>query len=65
MKALANPPDPVRAVGQMLMILKPNDTENEADGWGGARIMLGNPDKLLDKLKNYDKKFKEGKVSGG
>ena len=62
MKALNNPPDPVRAVGQCLMIFKPIGNENEADGWNGARIMLGDPTKLINSLKNYGDKI--AKVTG-
>ena len=36
--------------------------ENEADGWSGARIMLGDPRKLLNNLKIYGDKI--AKVSG-
>lgn len=53
MKALANPPAPVKAVAQCLQILRPNGNESESDGWNGAKIMLNDPGKLINNLREY------------
>jgi hypothetical protein len=55
MKALNNPPAPVKAVATCLQILRPNGNENENDGWIGAKIMLGDPGKLITNLREFDK----------
>lgn len=57
MKALQNPPAPVKAVAKCLMILRPNGNENEADEWNGAKIMLNDPGKLIQNLQSYDKQI--------
>jgi hypothetical protein len=63
MKALANPPIPVKMVSKCIMILKPIGNENEADDWGGARIMMSDPGKLLTKLKEFPDKIGDVKSS--
>lgn len=56
MKALNNPPKAVGAVASMLLIFKPIDGI-DGDGWNAARIMMANPMKLIDALKNYGNKI--------
>lgn len=41
------------AVTQLLQIFKPTGSEDERDGWAGAKIMLGDPRALINALKNY------------
>jgi len=55
MKALANPSDTVRNVGQMILLFKPI-SGSFPDGWDGARQMMGDPNKLLAALKEYGSK---------
>jgi dynein heavy chain len=57
MKALANPPEPVKIVGIMLLILKPTGTEDEKDGWNGAKIMMNSPSTFIETLKNFGNKI--------
>lgn len=57
LKALPNPPKPVMSVAQCLLILKPTESEDEKDGWAGAKILLNNPQKLLNDLKGYGDKI--------
>jgi uncharacterized coiled-coil protein SlyX len=53
LKSFNSPPKPVQAVTQLLQIFKPIGSEDERDGWAGAKIMLGDPRSLLNALKNY------------
>ena len=57
MKSLPNPPKPVMSVATCLLIFKPTGSEDERDGWNGAKIMLNNPGKLLGDLKSYGDKI--------
>lgn len=41
------------SVANLLQIFKPTGTEDEKDGWAGAKIMLGDPRSLLKALMNY------------
>lgn len=63
MKALANPPEPVRQVGIILLIFKPFGTESESEGWNGARQMMNDPGKMLQKLQTYSERI--GSVTAG
>lgn len=63
MKALANPPLPVKMVGKCVMILRPIGNENEGDDWGGARIMMNDPAKLMERLKSFPERISEVKAN--
>lgn len=63
MKALANPPEPVRQVGIILLLFKPFGTESESEGWNGARQMMNDPGKMLQKLLTYSDRI--GSVTAG
>lgn len=43
------------------MILKPTGTEDEKDGWEGARRMIANPSSFINTLKEFGKRI--GKVT--
>ena len=58
LKNLPNPPKPVKAVCEMLLIFKPNGRENENGGWSEAKMMLGEF-KLLGNLKGYAPRVSE------
>ena len=49
LKALNNPPKPVAAVGDMLLLFRPNGID-EGIGWNAARTLMGNPIKMLSLL---------------
>merc|ERR1719419_435601 len=51
-KVLNNPKDCVKNVCLCVLGLRPSGTENIADGWPGARAMMGDA-AFLSKLKNY------------
>eukprot|EP01084_Bolivina_argentea_P313550 542985_1 len=51
-KVLNNPKESVKNVCLCVLGLKPSGTENIADGWSGARAMMGDA-AFLSKLKNY------------
>lgn len=54
-KALANPPDPIKVIGNILVMLKPLPENNpsESDGWNGVRQMMNNPSSFVNFLKDY------------
>jgi hypothetical protein len=60
-KALNNPPKQVAALGITILILKPNGTEDEKEGWEGVRRMITNPASFLGTLKSFGDRI--GKVS--
>lgn len=53
-KTMANPPVAVVAVLQCVLELKPSGTENPADGWKAAKVMMSDTN-FLGKLRNYAK----------
>ena len=59
-KAFASPPPLVMSVMMCIMALKPTGKENEAEGWKGAKAMMGDA-QFLKSLKQYEK----DKISGG
>ena len=59
-KAFASPPPLVMSVMMCIMALKPTGKENEAEGWKGAKAMMGDSN-FLKSLKQYEK----DKISGG
>ena len=63
LKSLNTPAKPVMCVAQCLQILKPMGTEDEKDGWSGAKIMMANPIRLLESLKNYGEQISKVKQS--
>ncbi len=58
LKAMPNPPDAVKVVGQMVLVLKPKGNEDEKDGWNGVKIMFGSPSTFVETLKNYGTRMK-------
>lgn len=63
LKALPNPPRPVGAVAEMLLLFRPMDGGDPGSGWNAAKVMMAVPIKLLDALKNYGGKI--SKVTRG
>lgn len=55
---MPNPPDAVKYVGQMVLVLKPKGQEDDKDGWNGVKIMFGNPSSFVELLKNYGQRMK-------
>lgn len=53
LKSLPSPPAPVVAVCRCLQIFRPYEREDESEGWAGAKIMLGDPKNLIDRLQKY------------
>ncbi len=45
------------AVTSCIQILKPGGTEDDKEGWAGAKIMLGEPRKLIENLKSYSERI--------
>lgn len=60
-KSLNKPPPQVAALGITIMILKPTGTEDEKEGWDGARRMIANPSSFINTLKEFGKRI--GKVT--
>jgi hypothetical protein len=60
-KSLNKPPLQVAALGITIMILKPTGTEDEKEGWEGARRMIANPSSFINTLKEFGKRI--GKVT--
>jgi len=54
LKAMPNPPDAVKYVGQMVLCLKPKGQEDEKDGWNGVKMMFSNPSSLLNVSETMD-----------
>lgn len=50
-KSLNKPPPQVAALGITIMVLKPTGTEDEKEGWDGARRMIANPSSFINTLK--------------
>ena len=56
-KSLASPPEAIKKVANLLVILKPSaDSPSEADGWAGARQMMNNPAQFVLNLKGFGEK---------
>ncbi|MES1912723.1 MAG: hypothetical protein MHM6MM_004949 [Cercozoa sp. M6MM] len=53
-RALANPPLPVKLVLQCVLELKPSGTEDPSGGWAAARAMMADA-QFIGKLRNYAK----------
>lgn len=53
LKSLPSPKEPIKVVGTMLLILKPNGTEDEKDGWAGVKIMMSVPSAFVVTLKGF------------
>lgn len=58
LKAMPNPPDAVKYVGQMVLCLKPKGQEDEKDGWNGVKMMFSNPSSFVECLRNYGQRMK-------